>query len=93
MNKPDVRHERPQTDDIRRPSPVGVEQSGGATFAQEPDWNRDALGAEFTRVRGTTLALAHPLTAEDCQVQSIPDASPTKWHLAHVAWFFETFVL
>ena len=93
MNKPDVRHERPQADDIRRPPPVGVEQSGGATLAQEPDWNRDALGAEFTRVRGTTLALAHPLTAEDCQVQSMPDASPTKWHLAHVAWFFETFVL
>ncbi len=56
-------------------------------------WQPDALGAEFARIRAATLALAAPLTAEDCQVQSMPDASPTKWHLAHVTWFFETFVL
>ncbi len=60
---------------------------------QAPAWHRDALGTEYARVRDTTLALAQPLTAEDCQVQSMPDASPTKWHLAHVTWFFETFVL
>lgn len=53
----------------------------------------DALGAWYAGVRDTSLALAAPLTAEDCQVQSMPDASPTKWHLAHVTWFFETFVL
>ena len=51
------------------------------------------LSAEYARVRAATLALAAPLTPEDCQVQSMPDASPVKWHLAHVTWFFETFVL
>lgn len=47
----------------------------------------------YERVRQASLDLAAPLTAEECQVQSMPDASPTKWHLAHTTWFFETFVL
>jgi ergothioneine biosynthesis protein EgtB len=55
--------------------------------------DRDELSGEFARIRAATLALAAPLTPEDCQVQSMPDASPIKWHLAHVTWFFETFVL
>ena len=47
----------------------------------------------FAAVRARTLALAQPLSAEDQCVQSMPDTSPTKWHLAHTSWFFETVVL
>ena len=47
----------------------------------------------YKAVRAASVALAAPLSAEDAQIQSMPDVSPTKWHLAHLTWFFETFVL
>jgi ergothioneine biosynthesis protein EgtB len=52
-----------------------------------------SLGDVFRAVRDMTTALASPLSTEDQQVQSMPLASPTKWHLGHTTWFFETFVL
>lgn len=52
-----------------------------------------SLAHRFQGVRDMTDALARPLTAEDMMVQSCPEASPVKWHLAHTTWFFETFVL
>src|SRR5947207_13272298 len=52
-----------------------------------------SLQAQYVRVRAASASLALPLSAEDCALQSMPDASPVKWHLAHTTWFFETFVL
>jgi len=51
------------------------------------------LAERYRTVRSFTTTLTAPLCEEDCVVQSMPDASPTKWHLAHTTWFFETFIL
>jgi ergothioneine biosynthesis protein EgtB len=51
------------------------------------------LAQRYQTIRQTTERLSAPLTPEDCVVQSMPDCSPAKWHLAHTSWFFETFVL
>lgn len=52
-----------------------------------------ALAERYQQVRQSTEALCAPLAIEDYVIQSMPDCSPTKWHLAHVSWFFETFLL
>jgi ergothioneine biosynthesis protein EgtB len=51
------------------------------------------LAARYASVRAESLARTAHLTAEDMAAQSMPDASPVKWHLAHTSWFFETFLL
>ena len=61
-----------------------------------PSTNQDRVGLLVERLfetRRLSLELASPLSVEDMTVQAMEDASPTKWHLAHSTWFFETFVL
>ena len=48
---------------------------------------------KYLTVRNLSTDIAKPLSAEDQQVQSMADVSPTKWHLGHTTWFFETFLL
>jgi len=68
-------------------------QPRSATGEGETGQSRDSALASFAATRRRSLELAAPLTPEDQGVQSMPDASPTKWHLAHASWFFETFIL
>jgi ergothioneine biosynthesis protein EgtB len=68
--------------DLRPPGTVPSHRLASATLAER-----------FAAVRAATEALCAPLVTEDYVVSSMPDVSPTKWHLAHTSWFLETFVL
>src|SRR3954469_15164706 len=74
--------------DPRRPNAVNLQVEGKDTAVREA-----SLRSRFVQTCARSLNIASPLTEEDCCVQSMPDASPVKWHLAHTTWFFETFIL
>jgi ergothioneine biosynthesis protein EgtB len=76
-------------------SAVAIPRKGATAQTRAPHSRSaaDALLARFHEVRDFTVGLTNGLAPEDCVVQSMPDVSPTKWHLAHTTWFFETFVL
>ena len=58
-----------------------------------PSENSWTLSRRYREIRGCTSRLCEPLAIEDYSLQSMPDCSPPKWHLAHTTWFFETFIL
>lgn len=61
--------------------------------AAQSDGALSSLPERYQQIRSVTVSLCQHLEPEDCVVQSMPDVSPTKWHLAHVTWLFEHFVL
>jgi ergothioneine biosynthesis protein EgtB len=79
-------------------SPASVEAASTATASKRSlipasQSRIESLCDRFHQIRKFTNALCAGLEPEDCVVQSMPDVSPTKWHLAHTTWFFETFIL
>ena len=74
------------------PVPGGAATDGLASPAH-PTTEADSLAERFRAVRAQTETICEPLEIEDYVVQAMTDVSPTKWHLAHTTWFWETFVL
>ena len=70
----------------RGPAKIPARQSDSRSLAEQ-------LLERYRAVRNFTGRLCRDLQPEDCVVQSMPDVSPTKWHLAHTSWFFETFIV
>lgn len=73
-------------------APAGTDGSREAEAPLDME-DRASVQRLYARIRADTESLARHLAPEDMVVQSMPDASPTKWHLAHTTWFFETFLL
>jgi ergothioneine biosynthesis protein EgtB len=78
--------------DNRGKSPVMAAQTESITVSRPVDPHA-SLAQRYMQVRARSPAIAEPLSVEDCCAQSMPDASPIKWHMAHTSWFFETFIL
>ena len=80
---------------VGRTAPLRRLRRGARVSSVPVSWSgrQAALRSDYRLVRGASVAIADGLSAEDCMIQSMPDASPVKWHLAHLTWFFETFVL
>jgi len=78
---------------LYRESPPDAPPVSARSDREPVDADREALRERFDRVRDFTRKLCEPLDPEDMLLQSMPDVSPTKWHLAHTTWFFERFVL
>ena len=68
---------------------AAVQPAAHSTIDRSPE----PLARYYSRIREASLAICKPLEIEDYVVQSMPDASPTKWHLAPTSWFFEQFLL
>src|SRR5215470_1227766 len=83
---------RPSSEAMR-PAPADIARSKSINWPTQSDECRHGWLDAYKAVRNETERRAAPLAPEDQVIQSMPDASPTKWHRAHTTWFFEQFLL